>query len=102
MSKPVDRMRSLMVSLPERDIPLGYKFLDARDFEQLKELVDSALYKVKKNQKSENPKEEYLKVNIEDLSILKSEIDSYIIPLNGVCNDFYEEFNVEIEDEIDC
>ena len=92
MSEPIERMKSLMDSLPEKDIPLGYKFLNERKFDSLKELVDSALYKARKNLKSDNPREEYLKVNLEDLSRLKSEVDMYIvqleIPEDGVCEDF--------------
>lgn len=83
----------LMGSLPERDIPLGYEFLNKRDFDSLKELVDSAIYKVKKNLKTYNPKEEYLRVNLEDLSRLKSEVDSYLVmlePNEEVFNDFNE------------
>ena len=56
MSEAVERMKALMDSLPERDIPLGHKFLNERDFDSLKELVDSAIYKVKKSLKSGNPR----------------------------------------------
>ena len=103
MSEPVERMRALMNSLPEKDIPLGYKFLNKRDFDSLKELVDSAIYKVKKSQKSDNPKEEYKKVNLEDLDVLKSEVDMYIIQLEIPEDDMYDDDldfdDCEIEEE---
>ena len=103
MSEPVERMRALMDSLPERDIPLGYKFLNERDFNSLKELIDSAIYKVKKSLKSDNPKEEYRKVNLEDLNMLKSEVDMYIIQLEIPEDDMYNEDldfdDCEIEEE---
>ena len=101
MSEPVKRMKALMCSLPERDIPLGHKFLKERDFDSLKELVDSAIYKVKKNLKSDNPKEEYRKVNLEDLNMLKSEVDMYIIQLEIPEDDMYDEDfdDCEIEEE---
>ena len=101
MSEPVKRMKALMCSLPERDIPLGHKFLKERDFDSLKELVDSAIYKVKKSLKSDNPKEEYLKVNLEDLSRLKSEVDMYIVQWEIPEDDMYnEDFDdCEIEEE---
>ena len=67
-----------MDSLPERDIPLGNKFLSDRNFESLKELVDSAIYKIKKNLRTDNPREEYLKIDLEDLSKLKLEVDLYL------------------------
>lgn len=100
MSKPVDRIRALISSLPERDIPLGYKFLDERDFDSLKELVDSAMYKVKKSQRSENPKEIYAKISLEDLSRLKSEVDTYIVQIESPSEeDFYSEIEYELEEE---
>ena len=101
MSEPVKRMKALMCSLPERDIPLGHKFLNERHFDSLKELVDSAIYKVKKSLKSDNPKEEYLKVNLEDLNRLKSEVDMYIVQWEIPEDDMYnEDFDdCEIEEE---
>ena len=101
MSEPVKRMKALMCSLPERDIPLGHKFLNERNFDSLKELVDSALYKVRRSLKSDNPKEEYLKVNFEDLNRLKSEVDMYIVQWEIPEDDMYnEDFDdCEIEEE---
>ena len=101
MSEPVKRMKALMCSLPERDIPLGHKFLNERNFDLLKELVDSAIYKVRRSLKSDNPKEEYLKVNLEDLNRLKSEVDMYIVQWEIPEDDMYnEDFDdCEIEEE---
>ena len=101
MSEPVKRMKVLMCSLPERDIPLGHKFLNERNFDSLKELVDSALYKVRRSLKSDNPKEEYLKVNLEDLNRLKSEVDMYIVQWEIPEDDMYDKDfdDCEIEEE---
>lgn len=101
MSKPVERIQALIGSLPERDIPLGHKFLNERDFDSLKELIDSAIYKVRRSLKSDNPKEEYLKVSLEDLSRLKSEVDMYIVQLGISEDDIYNEGfdDCEIEEE---
>ena len=101
MSEPVKRMKALMCSLPERDIPLGHKFLKERDFDSLKELIDSAIYKVRRSLESDNPKEEYLKVNLEDLNRLKSEVDMYIVQWQIPEDDMYnEDFDdCEIEEE---
>ena len=95
MSTPVERMKVLMNALPEKDISLGYKFLNSRDFDSLKELVDSAIYKVKRNLfRSMNPKEEYLKINLEDLNRLKSEVDTYVVQLElSEYNSDNDEFN---------
>ena len=101
MSEPVKRMEALMCSLPERDIPLGHKFLNERSFDSLKELVDSAIYRVRKSLKSDNPKEEYLKVNLEDLNRLKSEVDMYIvqwgIPEDDMYNEDFDDYEIEEE-----
>ena len=90
-----------MCSLPERDIPLGHKFLNERSFDSLKELVDSAIYRVRKSLKSDNPKEEYLKVNLEDLNRLKSEVDMYIvqwgIPEDDMYNEDFDDYEIEEE-----
>lgn len=99
MSRPVERIQALMNSLPSKDISLGHKFLSERDFESLKELVDSAIYKVRKNLKTDNPKEEYLKVNLEDISKLKSEVDLYLAILEPN-EEIYDDFDeCEIEEE---
>jgi len=101
MSKPVERIQALIGSLPERDIPLGHKFLNERDFDSLKELIDSAIYKVRRSLKSDNPREEYLKVSLEDLSRLKSEVDIYIvqleIPEDGIYNEGFDDCEIEEE-----
>ena len=101
MSKPVERIQALIGSLPERDIPLGHKFLNERDFDSLKELIDSAIYKVRRSLKSDNPREEYLKVNLGDLSRLKSEVDIYILqlelPEDGIYNEGVDDCEIEEE-----
>lgn len=101
MSEPVVRMKSLMNSLPERDTPLGHKFLNERDFESLKELIDSAIYKVEKSLGSENPKEEYLKTDIEKLIQLKSEVDIYILQIGMPEDDYNEDEELEEDYEVE-
>lgn len=98
MSKPVDRMRVLITSLPEKDIPLGNKFLDTRDFDSLKELVDSAVYKVKKGLRNETLKDKYANINFEFLRKLKSEVDTYVELLDGSSDDFYSELECELDE----
>lgn len=74
----LDKIKELIPSLPNRDIQLGYDFLNKRDFESLKDLIDSAIYKVEKNIKSDTPKEEYTKVNLDELIELKLEVSVYL------------------------
>ena len=97
MSEPIQRMRGLIPCLPKRDIELGHKFLDTRDFESLQQLVDSARYKVKKSQDSGNPKPQYANIDMGKLNELKAEVDTYAYQLmlpeqeDEPCSDFDEE-----------
>lgn len=91
MSSPTNKIKKLISELPKRDIFLGYKFLEKRDFDSLKELVDSALIRTKKNLKTADPKEEYLKVDLDGLNTLKAEIDLYVMSINLPEEDNYTE-----------
>lgn len=94
MSEPIQRMKNLIPHLPEKDIKLGFKFLDDRDFDSLQELVDSARYKVKKSQDSGNPKPQYADIDMGKLNELKAEVDTYTYQLrlpdqeDEPCTDF--------------
>lgn len=92
----MDKIRELISSLPERDIHFGNSFLNGRDFESLKDLVDSAIIRTTKNIKSPTPKEEYLNVNMEELTTLQAEVAVYMLQLEvpsqeGDENDNYYE-----------
>jgi len=50
------KMKKLMSSLPEKDIPLGFKFLNERNFDSLSELTSSAIVKIKNGLVSPNQK----------------------------------------------
>ena len=89
--KPIERMRKLLNSLPKSDQTLGEQFIQSRDFESLKDLVDSAIYKTRKNIRSENPKEEYLEVDLTELSNLKAEVVVYLTQLEGPTNEWDDE-----------
>lgn len=94
MSRQLSRITALISSLPEKDTSLGFNFLRERDFDSLKALVDSALYKVKKGRNDENPREEYLRVNLTELRKLKTEVDVYVAQLEPF-EDYYDENFVE-------
>lgn len=64
--------------LPKKDIPFAEKFIRERDFEALLDLVTSAIIKIKKSKKSEAHKEEYANCDIDNLNLLKQEIETYI------------------------
>lgn len=101
MSNPVERMKKLINYLPNKDIELGKKFIENRDFESLQELVNSARYKIKKNLSSINPKEEYTKIDLGKLDDLKAEVDSYAMVLNlSDEEESYEEYENDWEEEL--
>jgi hypothetical protein len=95
--RAVERMRKLLNSLPKSDITLGEQFIQSKDFESLKDLVDSAIFKTRKNIKSENPKQEYLDVDLTELSNLKAEVDVYLTQLEVPSNEWEE----DLEDDYD-
>ena len=82
MSKTLNNIKKFINYLPSKDVQIGFKFLEKRDFENLKDLVDSAIIRTKKNLRSEFPKQEYINVDLEYLNILKSEVDIYLLQLN--------------------
>lgn len=81
MSKIIDNIRTLLSSLPSKDVSYGNNFLNGRDFESLKELVDSAIIRTKKNLNSEEPREEYINVDLDRLSALQAEVNVYLLQL---------------------
>lgn len=81
--QPVEKIRKLLRELPKSDQQLGEQFLQQRDFESLKELVDSAILRVKKSVKSDSPKQEYVDVDLYSLMGLKAEIDVYVELIEG-------------------
>lgn len=82
MSKTLKNIKKFINYLPSKDVQIGFKFLEQRDFDKLKELVDSALIRTKRNLKTDNPKQEYLNVDLDSLNILKAEVDIYVFQLN--------------------
>lgn len=98
-SNSIERIKSLIPSLPSRDVDLGYKFLEKRDFESLNDLVSSAIYKVKKNLKTGNPKEEYINLDMDSLEKLQLEVQDYYSQFEPFTEDELEDFtNMFLED----
>ena len=98
MKNPTQRIKSLLQYLPSKDIPLGERLLEKRDIEQLKMLIDSALYLTKKNQVKEEIPEKYRLINAEKLEELKSEVDNYHSLLANIFEE--EEYESELDGEI--
>lgn len=73
MSTPIQRINSLIVHVPAKDIPYATKFLKERDFESLRDLVKSDIHILKKK------KDDSLEEQIDFLRELKSEVDAYLL-----------------------
>lgn len=71
-------IENLILSLPEKDIIRGKELLSNKDFETLNILVTSAIMKIRKNRAKENPTEEYLKADLNNLNKLKVLIDEHL------------------------
>lgn len=67
----IQTMRKLIPSLPERDIPIGTKLLASRDFDNLQDLVDSAISKVKKD------RIKYADIDLDNLHRLSGVVSEY-------------------------
>lgn len=94
--EPVERIRNLTKFLPKDDISLANNFINSRDFESLQEIVDSAIIKVKRNLSSNNPKEKYINLDIDELTRLKAEVDVYVEQLQlPYQEDEFEEYEEE-------
>ena len=90
--QPVERMRRLIKSLPVRDRELSNVLLNRRKFEDLWDIVTSAIYKVRKNGKK------YPEANLADMNVLKSELSSYMDQLGLNDEDSIEEDELIIND----
>ena len=89
---PLDRIKHYVNFLPQKDKLYAETFVCNREFEKLKELVDSAIIKTKKGKKENKP--QYENVDLEALNILKVEVDNYLLCIFG-----RQEENFEIEEE---
>lgn len=75
MSTPVQRIKQLLFCVPEKDIPYANKFIKERDFESLRDLVKSDIRIFLKK------KDESFEEQIDNLRLLKTEIDAYLLLL---------------------
>nr|DAH01948.1 MAG TPA: hypothetical protein [Crassvirales sp.] len=78
MEQPLDKIRRLSKSLPERDIKFAEKYIASREFDKLLEIVESDIYMVQQNELLEHPKEKFANINLEELLELRGAIDEYM------------------------
>ena len=78
MEQPLDKIRRLSKSLPERDIKFAEKYIASREFDKLLEIVESDIYMVQQNELLEHSKEKFANINLEELLELRGAIDEYM------------------------
>ena len=75
-SPQVQRIRKLIPSLPEKDIPIGNKLLEARNWEELQNLVSSAIVKIERATSKGDDK--YANIDLPSLYDLQASIPDII------------------------
>ena len=85
----LERIQSLIYTLPEKDQKLANQFIEKRQFENLYELVSSDIYKARKKVINNDELEP---TYITDMSILRSELINYIDRLGWDNEDLIEEY----------
>lgn len=73
----IQRIRSLIPKLFEKDIPICYKYLEKRDFVNLQQIVDSSIRKIEKDRMKEEQR--YVEMDLDSLYILQSELTTLTI-----------------------
>lgn len=71
----IQRLRKLIPKLPEKDIPIGNRLLEKRDWEELYNLVSSAITRVEKARAKQS--ERYKDVDLDSLYELSSAIPEF-------------------------
>ena len=78
----IQKLRKLIAQLPEKDIPIGNKLLEKRDWEELYNLASSAITRVEKSRtkaaKEQQP-DKYADVNLDSLYELVSAIPEFVV-----------------------
>lgn len=94
MNNLYQRIKSNLQCLPPRDAELCGQFLEHRQFEKLREIVESCLFMKKKDDHKSLHKEKWVKVDrdkLEQLTLDVIEYSSYL-DLSDMSNDLEEEF----------
>lgn len=73
-SPQIQKIRKLIPRLPEKDIPIGNRLLQARDWEELNNLVSSAIVKIEKA--TANGSDKYAHIDLGSLYDLQVSIPS--------------------------
>lgn len=96
MNPSIQKIRTLLPNLPQKDAKIADKLLSERKFENLLEIVDSDIYLIRKDQLKETPKEEYKNISLEKLLQLRSELSEYmsylVLPEDDLDDSGYQYF----------
>lgn len=81
----IEEIESLITILPDKDQEIANCFLKNRKFEELKEIIDSDIYKAEKEKKQiDETSKEYvvLESNLDAMTQMKNLVDDYINQIN--------------------
>lgn len=76
-------IRKLIPVLPKKDINLAFKFLEKRELDNLKDLINSAIIIIQNNKNKKVKNKDLENINIGHLLTLKAEVDNYIFLVDG-------------------
>lgn len=96
MKSTISRIKEGLKYLSEKDQKLCETFLDLRQIDSIKEIVDSTIIKINRNIKIDNNLQ--CEDNLENLNILKSIVDFYYKAC-GYEDDSFMKEDLEIEDD---
>ena len=103
----IEEIESFITILPEKDQNIAKCFLKNRKFEELKEIIDSDIYKAEKEKKQiDETSKEYvvLESNLDAMTQMKNLVDDYINQINfGDIDDYdptIEDYNDDDESEV--
>ena len=102
----IEEIESFITILPVKDQNIAKCFLKNRKFEELKEIIDSDIYKAEKEKKQiDETSKEYvvLESNLDAMTQMKNLVDDYINQINfGDIDDYdptIEDYNDDDESE---
>lgn len=73
----IQKLRSLIPKLPEREIPACYKCLDKRDFVSMQQIVDTSIKRIEKDRGKQ--RQVYTDIDLDSLYVLQAELTSITI-----------------------
>lgn len=87
MKNPLQKVKTLILALPEKDARLCEKYLSERNFEAILEIVESDIYKARKEESEDSPNE-----SVSTLIKLRDELVTYMsyLEIPDDSDDYYD------------